>query len=105
MVELLLANVSYLLVYATVLCVVVSIGIEFLKETPLDKYIPTRLLVLFLHVFLNTLALFVVAEYFALPVLWYYIVGVILASLITAKANIDGFDSVGELWIKFKTNK
>lgn len=102
MVELLLANISYFALYISCLCVLSTVVTEFCKEIKGFELVPTRLFVLLLHVGFNILALFVIGEYFVVPILWYYIVGAILGSFITAKISIDGYDSVLNLWVKFR---
>ena len=84
---------------------VVSVITQVLKWVkPLDK-LPTDILVFILSIVLTLVAFFAYASYAGLVILWYYIVGAVIAGFIVAFVAMYGWTKLKELWDRFKTGE
>jgi len=84
---------------------VVSVITQVLKGVkPLDK-LPTDILVFILSIILTLVAFFAYASYVELAILWYYIVGAVIAGFIVAFVAMYGWTKLKELWDRFKTGE
>ena len=84
---------------------VVSVITQVLKGVkPLDK-LPTDILVFILSIALTLVAFFAYASYTGLAILWYYVVGAIIAGFIVAFVAMYGWTKLKELWGRFKTGE
>ena len=84
---------------------VVSVITQVLKGVkPLDK-LPTDILVFILSIVRTLVAFFAYASYVGLAILWYYIVGAIIAGFIVAFVAMYGWTKLKELWDRFKTGE
>ena len=84
---------------------VVSVITQVLKGVkPLDK-LPTDILVFILSIVLTLVAFFAYASYSGMVVLWYYVVGAVIAGFITAFVAMYGWTKLKELWDHFKTGE
>lgn len=82
---------------------VVSVITQVLKGVkPLDK-LPTDILVFILSIALTIVAFMAYVEYSAMILVWYYIVGAIIAGFIVAFVTMYGWTKLTELWGRFKT--
>lgn len=81
---------------------VVSVITQVLKGiNPLDK-LPTDLLVFILSIVLTLVAFFAYATHIGLAILWYYVVGAVIAGFIVAFVAMYGWTKLSELWNRFK---
>ena len=81
---------------------VVSVITQVLKGVkPLDK-LPTDILVFILSIVFTLVAFFAYASYAGLVILWYYVVGTIIAGFIVAFVAMYGWTKLKELWDRFK---
>lgn len=81
---------------------VVSVITQVLKGVkPLDK-LPTDILVFILSIALTLVAFFAYASYAGLAILWYYVVGAVIAGFIVAFVAMYGWTKLKELWDRFK---
>lgn len=99
--ELILSNVSQLLIVVAVICTLISVITEFTKEIGFLKKIPTSLQVLILSIIICVVAFFAYISYAGIPFMWYYLVAVILASFIVAIVCCKGWDYLLEIWKRF----
>ena len=84
---------------------VVSVITQVIKGVkPLDK-LPTDILVFILSIALTLVAFFAYASYVELAILWYYIVGAVIAGFIVAFVAMYGWTKLKELWDRFKTGE
>ncbi len=84
---------------------VVSVITQVLKGVkPLDK-LPTDILVFILSIVLTLVAFFAYASYAGLVILWYYVVGAVIAGFIVAFVAMYGWTKLKELWDRFKTGE
>ncbi len=81
---------------------VVSVITQVIKGVkPLDK-LPTDILVFILSIALTLVAFFAYASYTGLAILWYYVVGAVIAGFIVAFVAMYGWTKLKELWDRFK---
>lgn len=99
--ELILSNVSQLLIVVAVICTLISVITEFTKEIGFLKKIPTSLQVLILSIIICVVAFFAYISYAGIPFIWYYLVAVIFASFIVAIVCCKGWDYLLEIWKRF----
>lgn len=99
--ELILSNVSQLLIVVAVICTLISVITEFTKEIGFLKKIPTSLQVLILSIIICVVAFFAYISYAGIPFMWYYLIAVILASFIVAIVCCKGWDYLLEIWKRF----
>lgn len=84
---------------------VVSVITQVIKGVkPLDK-LPTDILVFILSIALTLVAFFAYASYAGLVILWYYVVGAVIAGFIVAFVAMYGWTKLKELWDRFKTGE
>lgn len=84
---------------------VVSVITQVLKGVkPLDR-LPTDILVFILSIVLTLVAFFAYASYAGLVILWYYVVGAVIAGFIVAFVAMYGWTKLKELWDRFKTGE
>ena len=109
--ELILSNLSviaelvaYSLIAVAVMCIVISVITEFIKEIPALKNVPTLLMVLILSLIVCFVAFFMGMSYYALPIYWYYIPAVIFFSFIVALVTAKGWDYLAEIVKKYFNN-
>ena len=91
--ELLMQYVTYLLMAIGVLAFLTSVITQVIKEMPGLKKIQT-----------NAVAL-VVALIFSIQIIWYYIVGAMIAAFIVYLVATGGWEKVAEMWQRTKFNK
>lgn len=99
--ELILSNVSQLLIVVAVICTLISVITEFTKEIGFLKKIPTSLQVLILSIIICVVAFFAYISYAGIPFMWYYLIAVIFASFIVAIVCCKGWDYLLEIWKRF----
>lgn len=99
--ELILSNVSQLLIVVAVICTLISVITEFTKEIGFLKKIPTSLQVLILSIIICVVAFFAYISYAEIPFVWYYLVAVIFTSFIVAIVCCKGWDYLLEIWKRF----
>lgn len=84
---------------------VVSVITQVIKGVkPLDK-LPTDILVFVLSIALTLVTFFAYASYTGLAILWYYVVGAVIAGFIVAFVAMYGWTKLKELWDRFKTGE
>ena len=105
--ELLMQYITYALMAIGVLAFLVSVITQVIKEMPGLKNIQTNAAALVVALILCPLAVVVLCIYFKLVLMWYYIVGAILAAFIVYLVSTGGWEKVSEMWkrAKFNTNK
>lgn len=105
--ELLMQYITYALMAIGVLAFLVSVITQVIKEMPGLKNIQTNVVALVVSLILCPLSVVVLCIYFKLVLMWYYIVGAVLAAFIVYLVSTGGWEKVSEMWkrAKFNTNK
>lgn len=103
--EILMQYVTYMLMAIGVLAFVTSAITQVIKEMPGLKNIQTNAVALVVAVILCPLAVVVLCTYFKLVLMWYYIVGAVLAAFIVYLVSTGGWEKVSEMWDRSKYNK
>ena len=92
--ELLMQYVTCLLMAIGVLAFLTSVITQVIKEMPGLKKIQT-----------NAVAFVILCIYFSIQIIWYYIVGAMIAAFIVYLVATGGWEKVAEMWQRTKFNK
>lgn len=101
-VEVLMEYVTYALMAVGVLAFLVSIITQVIKEMPGLKNIQTNAVALGASIILCPLAVIILCVYFKMQILWYYIVGAVIAAFIVYLVATGGWEKVSEMWNRTK---
>ncbi len=104
-VEILMQYVTYLLMAIGVLAFLTSIITQVIKEMPGLKDIQTNAVALVVALILCPLAVVILCLYFNIVIIWYYIVGAVIAAFIVYLVATGGWEKVAEIWRRTKFNK
>ena len=100
--ELLMQYITYALIAIGVLAFLVSAITQVIKEMPGLKNIQTNVVALVTSIILCPLAVIVLCIYFNMSILWYYIVGAVIAAFIVYLVATGGWEKVSEMWNRTK---
>ena len=103
--EILMQYVTYALMAVGVLAFMVSVITQVIKEMPGLKNIQTNAVASVVALILCPLSVVVLCIYFKLVLMWYYIVGAVLAAFLVYLVSTGGWEKVSEMWIRSKYNK
>lgn len=103
--ELLMQYVTYLLMAIGVLAFLTSVITQVIKEMPGLKKIQTNAVALVVALILCQLAVVILCIYFSIQIIWYYIVGAMIAAFIVYLVATGGWEKVAEMWQRTKFNK
>ena len=103
--EILMQYVTYLLMALGVLAFLTSLITQVIKEMPRLKNIQTNVVALVVALILCPLAVVVLCLYFNIVIIWYYIVGAVIAAFIVYLVATGGWEKVAEIWRRTKFNK
>lgn len=101
-VEMLMQYVTYALIAIGVLAFLVSIITQVFKEIPWLKKIQTNAVALLIALILCPLAVVILCVYMQIAILWYYIVGSVIAAFIVYLVATGGWERVTEMWNRTK---
>lgn len=104
-VEVLMEYVTYALIVIGVLAFLVSIITQVIKEMPGLKDIQTNAVALVIALILCPLAVVILCIYLQITIMWYYIVGSVIAAFIVYLVATGGWEKVAEMWSRTKYNK
>ena len=99
--ELLMQYVTYLLMAIGVLAFLTSV----ITQMPGLKKIQTNAVALVVALILCPLAVVILCIYFSIQIIWYYIVGAMIAAFIVYLVATGGWEKVAEMWQRTKFNK
>lgn len=99
--EVILSNVSQLLIVVAIICTLISVITEFTKEIGFLKKIPTALQVLSLSIIICVIVFFAYISYAGIAFVWYYLVAVVFAAFIVAIICCKGWDYLLDIWKRF----
>ena len=100
--ELLMQYITYALIAIGVLAFLTSAITQVIKEMPGLKDIQTNAVALLIALILCPLAVIILCIYFKIAVLWYYIVGAVIAAFIVYLVATGGWERVSEMWNRTK---
>ena len=103
--ELLMQYVTYLLMAIGVLAFLTSVITQVIKEMPGLKKIQTNAVALVVALILCPWAVVILCIYFSIQIIWYYIVGAMIAAFIVYLVATGGWEKVAEMWQRTKFNK
>ena len=103
--ELLMQYVTYLLMAIGVLAFLTSVITQVIKEMPGLKKIQTNAVALVVALILCPLAVVILCIYLSIQIIWYYIVGAMIAAFIVYLVATGGWEKVAEMWQRTKFNK
>lgn len=84
------------------LAFIVSVIVEVFKGVSILKNIPTDLVVIVLSLVLTVAAFFAYASYTQLVVIWYMVIGAIIAGFIVAFVAMYGWTKLTDLYKRFE---
>lgn len=100
--ELLMQYVTYALIAIGVLAFLTSIITQVIKEMPWLKNIQTNAVALVIALILCSLAVVILCIYLQMKIMWYYIVGAVIAAFIVYLVATGGWEKVSEMWNRTK---
>ena len=103
--EVLMQYITYALIAIGALAFLVSVITQVIKEMPGLKNIQTNAVALVISIILCPLAVIVLCIYFNMSILWYYIVGAVIAAFIVYLVATGGWEKVSEMWNRTKYKK
>lgn len=103
--KILMQYVTYGLVALGVLSFLVAIIVQVIKELPGLRKIPTSVVALTVSLILCPLAAVIACQYFKIAMVWYYIIGSVMAAFIVYLVATGGWERIIEIWNRTKYNK
>ena len=100
--ELLMQYITYALIAIGVLAFLTSIITQVIKEMPGLKNIQTNAVALVIALILCPLAVVILCIYLQMKIMWYYIVGAVIAAFIVYLVATGGWKKVSEMWNRTK---
>lgn len=97
--------ITYGLMALGVLSFLVTVIVQVIKELPGLNKIPTSIVALAMSLILCLLAVIIACQYFKIAMVWYYIIGSIMASFIVYLVATGGWERIMEIWNRTKYNK
>lgn len=105
--EMMIQYITYGLMALGVLSFLVAVIVQVIKELPRLNRIPTSVVVLVVSVILCPLAVIIFCQCFKIVIVWYYLVGAVIAAFIVYLIAAGGWERLAEIWnrTKYKKNK
>lgn len=103
--ELLVQYVTYGLMALGVLSFLVAVFVQVIKELPGLNKIPTSVVALAVSLILCPLAVIIACQYFKIVIVWYYIIGSVMAAFIVYLIATGGWERITEIWNRTKYKK
>lgn len=100
--EILMQYITYALIAIGALAFLTSIITQVIKEMPGLKNIQTNAVVLVIALIMCPLAVVVLCIYLQIKMVWYYIVGAVIAAFIVYLVATGGWEKVSEMWNRTK---
>lgn len=100
--ELLMQYITYALIAIGALAFLVSIITQAIKEMPGLKNIQTNAVALVIALILCPLAVVILCIYLQIAIMWYYIIGAVIAAFIVYLVATGGWERVKEMWDRTK---
>lgn len=103
--ELLMQYITYVLIAIGGLAFLTSIITQVIKEMPGLKNIQTNVVALVIALILCPLEVVILCIYLHIVIMWYYIIGAVIAAFIVYLVATGGWEKVSEMWNRTKYNK
>ncbi len=103
--EILMQYITYALIAIGALAFLVSVITQVIKEMPGLKNIQTNVVALVVSLILCPLAVIILCIYLQIVIIWYYIVGAVIAAFIVYLVATGGWEKVSEMWNRTKYKK
>lgn len=100
--EILMQYIMYMLVGIGILAFITSIITQVIKEMPGLANIQTNAVALVISIVITVLAVVILCIVFKIQLLWYYIVGAVIASFLVYMVATSGWEKVAEMWRRTK---
>lgn len=100
--ELLMQYVTLILIGIGILAFLVSVITQVIKEMPWLKNIQTNAVALVIALILCPLAVVILCIYLQIVIVWYYIVGAVIAAFIVYLVATGGWEKVSQMWNRTK---
>lgn len=100
--EILMQYVTYALIAIGVLAFLTSIITQVIKEMPWINKFQTNAVALVIALILCPLAVVILCIYLQIKIVWYYIVGAVIAAFIVYLVATGGWEKVSEMWDRTK---
>lgn len=100
--ELLMQYITYALIAIGVLAFLTSIITQVIKEMPGLKNIQTNVVALAIALILCPLSVVILCICLRIEIVWYYIVGAVIAAFIVYLVATGGWEKVSEMWNRTK---
>ena len=84
------------------LAFLVSVIVQVIKEMPGLANIQTNAVALVISIVITVLAVVILCIVFKIQLLWYYIVGAVIASFLVYMVATSGWEKVAEMWRRTK---
>lgn len=101
-IEILMQYATMILVAIGMLAFITSIITQVIKEMPGLANIQTNAVALVIAVIMTVLAVVILCIVFKIQLLWYYIVGAVIASFLVYMVATSGWEKVAEMWRRTK---
>lgn len=103
--EILMQYITYALITIGALAFLVSVITQVIKEMHGLKNIQTNVVALVVSLILCPLAVVILCIYLQIAIIWYYIVGAVIAAFIVYLVATGGWEKVSEMWNRTKYKK
>ena len=100
--DLLMQYITYALIAIGALAFLVSIITQVIKEMPGLKNIQTNAVALVIALILCPLAVVILCIYLQIAIMWYYIIGAVIAAFVVYLVATGGWERVKEMWDRTK---
>ena len=100
--ELLMQYITYALIAIGALAFLVSTITQVIKEMPGLKNIQTNAVALVIALILCPLAVVILCIYLQIVIMWYYIIGAVIAAFVVYLVATGGWERVKEMWDRTK---
>ncbi len=101
-VEMIMQYVTYALIAIGVLAFLVSVITQVIKEMPGLVNIQTNAVALVISLILCPLAVIILCIWLNIRIIWYYIIGAVIAAFIVYLVATGGWEKVSEMWNRTK---
>jgi hypothetical protein len=88
-----------------VLATLVSIVTQVIKNMGILKEVATNIVVCVLSLLLTVTTVIIILQYLQMQVLWFYIIGSLIAGFVVALIAMSGWKAVFDIWNRTKFNK
>ena len=104
---LIIEHLATLLTIFGVLALIVAVIVQTIKELPGLKDVPTSLVALIVSEIITILAVLSWCDYHAIIIVWYYVVGAMIAGFFIYMIATGGWEKLNKIWqrTRYKDSK